>query len=73
MATITVYHSYYGCETGCCGHIIRIDDEEVSSSFEFSHPYGDDKRRWAEEFITEHLGAEHVKDLDWENSIVSDD
>lgn len=22
-----------------CGHIIRINDEEVSGSFEFSHPY----------------------------------
>lgn len=26
---VIVYHSYYGCDTGCCGHIVEIflDDD----------------------------------------------
>lgn len=66
-----MYHSSYGCDTGCCGHY--IDCEGDSSSFHFAHPYGDDPRKFAEELIREELGAEHVKDLDWELCEVYDD
>ena len=31
------------------------------------------KREFAREFITDTLGAEHVADLDWENSRIIDD
>lgn len=34
---IRVLHAYYGCDTGCCGHILEIDGEEDRSSFTFSH------------------------------------
>lgn len=71
---IIVSHAFYGCETGCCGHVIQIDGEQVGS-FNFGHPWTgeDDFREWAEELIAEELGPEHVKDLDWENSVVIDD
>lgn len=70
MAHIVVYHSYYGCETGCCGHTVEIDDKE---EFFFDHPhYKDDFRKWAEELVRNQFGEEHVADLDWENCIVSD-
>lgn len=80
---VIVFHRGYGCETGCCGHAIEVDGEELAGSFTFSHPYGsynatmDERdsafRAFAEELIVDHLGADHVADLDWENCIVTDD
>lgn len=50
--------------------------ENLRIFFEFSHPYSDDPaeiRKWAEDWIREELGEEHVKDLDWENCHIVDD
>lgn len=69
MAKVLVYHRV-ACDTGCCGHAISVKDEE--KVFRFTHAYGEDLRTFAEELITEELGPEHVKDLDWENSFVVD-
>jgi len=75
VSKILVMHSYYGCETGCCGHVLEIDEEEVSGSFDFDHPPADRGRwrAWAEEKIREVLGEDHVADLDWENCEIIDD
>lgn len=80
MATkITVYHSEYGCETGCCGHVIKIetdgqpDPKGRKADFNFFHPYGEDPKTWAQNWVREEFGEEHVKDLDWEHSFVSND
>jgi hypothetical protein len=91
MAKVIVYHRFYGCDTGCCGHVVEVFDDDVVASedfdpymegdgrnFEFDHPYFRDatdasRRAWAQEFVREHLGEEHVKDLDWEHCIISDD
>jgi hypothetical protein len=67
---IIVYHASYGCDTGCCGHVIEIDGKE---NFHFTHPYGKDFKEFAEEMVRDECGEEHVKDLDWENCIISDD
>jgi len=72
---IIVYHSLYGCDTGCCGHRIEIDGERTGR-FVFGHPYSDneaDRKRFAEQLVREEFGEEHVKDLDWENCMVIDD
>lgn len=72
-------HGGYGCDTGCCGHWVEIEDGSQIGSFEFGHPYGgrDDFRQWAlelaQEKVSEKFGADHVADLDWENSQVLDD
>lgn len=68
---VLVMHSSYGCETGCCGHVILVGDDD--KLFTFDHPFGQDPRQWAEELITEELGPGHVADLDWKNSVVFDD
>lgn len=68
--TIIILHRGYGCDTGCCGHAIEIDGEEVA--FASDHPDGKDRMQWAKDFLTEQLGAEHVKDLDFENCIITD-
>lgn len=70
MAKIIVYHEYYGCDTGCCGHTVRFGDDE---KFAFSHPYGGDFREFAEGLIRETFGESHVKDLDWDNCLISDE
>lgn len=68
---ILVLHRYYGCDTGCCGHVVEVDGKE--GKFQFDHPYGDDFKTFIKEFVTEQLGKKHVKDIDWENCEVSDD
>ena len=78
MSAIVVYHASFGCDTGCCGHRIEMDGESPPGGFwegyTFSHPYDSkDARQWAEEWVTDVYGAEHVKDLDWENCLVLDD
>lgn len=65
MAKVIVYHSYYGCDTGCCGHTVELEDGR--KEFGFDHPFGEDARKFAEELIREKFGDEHVSDLDWEN------
>ena len=41
MRTITVNHDTFGCESGCCGHFIRVyeDGKQVEGWFDFGHPY----------------------------------
>jgi hypothetical protein len=72
---VVVYHRSYGCDTGCCGHAIEVDGEESPGSFEFEHPWTghESYRDWAERFVADQLGEEHVKDLDWEHCLVTDD
>jgi len=76
------FHSYYGCETGCCGHRVafcnnacepgecrcKIDDE-----FEFGHPNSPEEAlEFAKELVAKKFGEEHVKDLDWDNCKIID-
>lgn len=68
---VIVYHSYYGCDTGCCGHIVELDNGKTK--FEFSHPYDEDTRQFAKDLIKSTFGEEHIKDLDWEHCNIVDD
>ncbi len=73
---VVVYHSTYGCDTGCCGHVVQITTDEgkfEKSKFEFTHPYGKDRREFVKNLVTETFGAEHVADIDWDNVIVSEE
>lgn len=67
--SIVVYHASYGCDTGCCGHVI---DDGLSELFVFEHPDGMDYRQWVEQWLREGLGPEHVADLDWDNCLITD-
>lgn len=73
MPRIIVYHTTYGCQTGCCGHAVEVDGDELAESFSFSHPGGEDLKQYVRDLVTEKYGAEHVKDIDWEGCVVSDD
>lgn len=72
MSKVVVSHAGYGCDTGCCGHVIEVDGEEVGG-FHFTHPYGEDPLEFAKRLVADELGPEHVADLDWENCVVLDD
>ncbi len=73
---IFITHAWYGCESGCCGHIIEVDSDGFvteQGGFVFSH--AEDKasvKKWAEEIISDYLGPEHVKDLDWDRCQIWD-
>lgn len=81
MTRVVVLHRGYGCDTGCCGHVVEIDGEAIGQ-FEFSHPdtATDDFRVWAEELIRDACAQAgiadadaHVADLDWDSCLVVDD
>ena len=65
-----MFHESYGCDTGCCGHVIQVDGDD--RRFEFDHAYDEDPRKFAERLVREELGDAHVVDLDWEHCIVYD-
>jgi hypothetical protein len=76
MGKVIVYHRYYGCDTGCCGHTVELQDDDgnhVESRFDFSHDYDDKPREFAEDLIREEFGEEHIKDLDWDNCFITGD
>lgn len=79
---IVVYHGFYGCDTGCCGHYVFVDDEDIGG-IDFGHPFASSGatpeertqayRDYARDLITERLGADHVADIDWDNCVIFDD
>ncbi len=73
MTKYIVYHGYYGCDTGCCGHVVESADDTSCRSFSFSHPYGEDHYEFARDLLREEFGEEHVGDLDWDNCIILED
>lgn len=71
---VIVFHTTYGCDTGCCGHTIMVDGglENDLYSFTFDHPDdGQDHKEFALEFAKEwakqNLDENHSWDLDWDN------
>lgn len=71
MARIIVYHASYGCDTGCCGHIVQLDEKD--GKFNFDHPYGGDHAAFVRELVTDEFGEEHCKDIDWDGCVISED
>lgn len=87
MATVTVRHDSYGCESGCCGHVVEIhgNDADATRLYEklrrvnargwtFDHPYDPDlsDEEWARQLVGELLGTEAIPLLDLAESEISD-
>ena len=84
---IIVLHQSYGCDTGCCGHVVEVEDAPASfdrktSTFDFGHPSPtgpnytltpDNIKEYVIDLVTRECGAEHVADIDWERCVVLDD
>lgn len=73
--TVFVRHEGYGCDTGCCGHVVtvEVDDAEVGRRFDFTHPHRADVRQFVIDLVTDEFGADHVADIDWDQCLVVDD
>jgi len=72
---IIVTHAYLGCDTGCCGHIIEIDDKQFGE-FHFDHPdssKSEDIKNFIKNLVIEEMGEEHCKDIDWDGCEIIDD
>lgn len=75
MPKVTVFHRDYGCESGCCGHVVSIDG--LKEKFKFEHPYGATEtperlKEWIKDIVTRTVGEEHVADIDWDNCVISE-
>jgi hypothetical protein len=79
-----VYHSSYGCDTGCCGHVVLLTDAvpepdnrdfppDGDDRFQFEHPHGESIEEFVRSMVTEAFGEEHVADIDWDSCVVVDD
>jgi hypothetical protein len=68
---VIVYHAEYGCDTGCCGHVVELEDGR--HEFDFSHPYGEDPKQYAKDLIESSFPEEHTLDLDWDNCVIVDE
>jgi len=76
---VIVYHSFYGCESGCCGHVVKLEDGR--EEFCFDHPdtghidssEDESAEDFAKRIVTTIFGEEHVKDLDWLNCIIEEE
>ena len=61
---VKVYHSYYGCDTGCCGHVVELEDGR--ERFEFDHPDAGKVREFVEAVIKSEW-PECLESIDWNN------
>jgi hypothetical protein len=77
VTRVIVYHSLYGCDTGCCGHIVELDPDGLGKTrFHFDHPYHEtpeELKQWIKDLVTESFGEEHVADIDWDNCMIVND
>ena len=72
MPRIVVLHRGYGCDTGCCGHVVELDGNEVGQ-FEFMHPENelpDTIQQYIRDLVIDAVGEEHVADIDFEHCVV---
>lgn len=74
---IRVYHGYYGCDTGCCGHWVEVEGDSggIYDQFEFGHPGGiEDKKAYARELIEPILKRHYpqcIDTIDWDTIDIS--
>lgn len=61
---VRVLHSYYGCDTGCCGHVLEVGEEE-ESEFDFIHFDNiEEAKKWAMETLADEF-PECADSVDW--------
>jgi hypothetical protein len=72
---VRVFHDYYGCKSGCCGHTVELTlpDGNTQQEFNFIHPYGEDAKMWALEHAKEVIGREWpecASSIDWDSLVI---
>lgn len=74
---VRVYHTGYGCDSGCCGHVVEMEDGRTH--FEFTHPDTDDpdqRKEWARDLAETVIRKEWPKCIDsiaWDSLEVDDE
>ena len=69
---VIVTHGDYGCMSGCCGHIVTLEDGVPIGEFDFLH-IGETREgalQLAEAAVRRQFGPDHVADLEWDDAIV---
>jgi hypothetical protein len=72
MSKLVIYHTGYGCDSGCCGHAVEVEGGDMRRfKFKFGHaenltPEG--KRDFAVGMVVK----ENVDDVDFEESTIHD-
>lgn len=66
---LVILHTTYGCDSGCCGHMVEVRGyyDSRKFGFEFAHAASEspeDKRTFAVEMV----GVENIDDVDFEAS-----
>lgn len=75
---VRVFHDFYGCETGCCGHTVELTlpDGKTKEQFDFAHPgWKKDAGEWAREHaedVIRRRWPDCVDSIDWESMDVED-
>jgi hypothetical protein len=71
---VRVYHRDYGCDTGCCGHVVELADPSghKKRQFEFVHNYDNKRsmRAWAEKLVRDVVSAgwpQCLDSIDWDS------
>lgn len=68
VETAAVVHSFYGCDSGCCGHRVvgyNCDGIAVEEGrFEFDHPSGESREAFAERMVRAAYGDSVTVRLD---------
>lgn len=70
---VRVYHTGYGCDTGCCGHVVEMPDGR-ESQFDFMHG-AKTTREQAIEYAKKVVKKEFPEcfdSLDWEKTDTSE-
>jgi len=81
---IRVYHAYYGCDCGCCGHRIEFypdSDDGCYQGWVFDHapPDPGEQKPWARKLAEDFIWDNHpsyLPAIDWETletDVVSDE
>lgn len=69
---LVIRHTDYGCDSGCCGHMVETEDGDPRKfNFEFSHaggPSTEDKVLFAMGLV----GGVNLEDVDFEASDIRD-
>lgn len=75
---VRVYHKMYGCQTGCCGHVVELEDGREHFEF-FAHPDGDQRKTeegikaWAKELVQDTIlksWPECFDTIDWDSMVI---
>lgn len=59
---IRVLHTTYGCDTGCCGHVVELDGEDVGK-FDFMH--GAETPEGLRKLVLESIPEQYHDQIDW--------